>query len=103
MTHLWLAPGVFARANDDGAVLLDVRRDLYLGLDAQQAHALAWHVADWPRARAGQARSNDRSDHHSGDRSRDAVAGGQRERTPTMPLFDGLGAFTARVDAGGLL
>lgn len=103
MTHLWLAPGVFARANDDGAVLLDVRRDLYLGLDAQQAHALAWHVADWPGAHGGQDRSNDRSDPESGDRSRGEVADGHRRRTPTMPLFDGLGAFSARADAGGLL
>src|SRR6266511_5546993 len=53
MTNLWLAPCVFACVTDDGAIFLDVERDLYLGLDTRQAHALASQVADWPRACSG--------------------------------------------------
>jgi hypothetical protein len=45
-----LAPDVYACASEEGAVLLDLNRDAYLGLSAEQSHALSHLVSDWPRA-----------------------------------------------------
>lgn len=49
-TQLYLPAHVFACYTGTGGelVLLDVRRDEYMGLSATQARALATHVANWP-------------------------------------------------------
>lgn len=48
MLRLRLAPDVHACTSEDGAVLLDLNRDAYIGISAEQSHALASLVADWP-------------------------------------------------------
>jgi hypothetical protein len=49
-----LSSGMYVCASNDGAVLLDLKRDAYLGFDAQQSAALSTVVADWPRSDANQ-------------------------------------------------
>jgi hypothetical protein len=44
-----LAPRVHVCASEDGAVLLDLTRDAYVGFSAEQSSALSSFVADWPK------------------------------------------------------
>lgn len=48
MRHYELAPETYACVVCDGAVLLDLSRDLYLGLNVEQERALAGLVTNWP-------------------------------------------------------
>jgi hypothetical protein len=49
MNSYRLAPEVHLSASEEGAVVLDLRNDDYLGLDSMQAYALALVVRGWPR------------------------------------------------------
>jgi hypothetical protein len=49
-----LASGMYVSASDEGAVLLDLKRDAYVGFDAQQSYALSAVVENWPGARDGE-------------------------------------------------
>jgi hypothetical protein len=46
-----LAPHVHVAATGDGAVLLDLKRDRYIGLGKRDAELLAAVIASWPRPR----------------------------------------------------
>jgi hypothetical protein len=48
MASCFLARHVYASVNEDGAVLLDLRADRYLGLDRVQSAVLGQCVEDWP-------------------------------------------------------
>jgi hypothetical protein len=48
MLRFCLAPDVHACTSEEGGILLDLNRDAYIGLTAEQSHALASLVADWP-------------------------------------------------------
>jgi hypothetical protein len=50
-----LAPDVYARASDGGAVFLNLASDQYLGIDPDQSRALALVVEDWPFAGNGES------------------------------------------------
>lgn len=52
-----LAPGVYARASDEGAVFLDLSKDEYLGVGPDESSALALVVQGWPRAARRDART----------------------------------------------
>lgn len=44
----WLRPWIYACPTHDGAVVLNLESDAYLGLTAEQAWALHTKVVDWP-------------------------------------------------------
>jgi transglutaminase superfamily protein len=54
-----LAPRVRACVSDDGAILLDIDRDAYVGLDPDQAAALSQMVEDFPASRDRAPASDD--------------------------------------------
>src|SRR5262245_48020395 len=84
MYRYQLAPGVFVAATDDGAVLLDLERDDYLGLDADQSRALADIVEGWATV----------------DRDQGA---GEPHRPFTSPAFDAMELARALAEHGVLV
>jgi hypothetical protein len=57
MSGYLLSSHVHLCVTGDHAVLLDLRRDRYVGLGPRQSWALAAHVEGWPAASSGQASS----------------------------------------------
>jgi hypothetical protein len=52
MSQYFLAPHVFLCVTDDHAVLLDLKRDKYIGVGRAQAHVLQQCIRGWPQPAA---------------------------------------------------